>query len=140
MYMESTTFFLLAADAILIMHVLFVAFVVIGLVLILFGKCRRWSWVQNPRFRLLHLLAIAVVVVQSWFNIICPLTEFEMVLRSQGGDTAYKGSFIAYWLETILYFQAPTWVFTVSYTVFGAVVVVSWFWVKPRPFTKPSQN
>ena len=138
--MESSTLFLVAADAMLLLHVLFVAFVVIGLVLIFVGKLCRWSWVRSPLFRVMHLLAIGVVVVQAWFGVICPLTTFEMSLRARAGDAQYTGSFISHWLETILYYQAPTWVFAACYTAFGAVVVGSWFWVSPRPFTERTRH
>lgn len=130
--MDSSTLFLLAADAVLLLHLLFVAFVVIGLVLIFVGKARRWSWVRNLWFRVTHLLAIALVAVQSWFGVICPLTTFEMALRSRAGDAVYTGSFMSHWLETILYYQAPPWAFAVCYTVIGVVVIGSWFWVSPR--------
>lgn len=126
--------FLLAADAILLLHVLFVTFVVMGLVLIFAGKVRAWAWVRNPWFRLTHLAAIGVVVVQSWFDVTCPLTTIEMAFRSRAGDTVYSGSFISHWLENLLYYQAPVWVFVVCYTAFGAVVGVSWFWIRPRRF------
>jgi hypothetical protein len=46
----------------------------------------------------------------------------------------YAGSFVAHWLESVLYYQAPGWVFAVAYTVFAALVLASWFWVPPRPF------
>jgi hypothetical protein len=124
----------MAADVILLLHVLFVAFVVLGLVLIFVGRSLGWNWVRNPWFRLIHLIAIAVVVVQSWLRVICPLTTLEMELRSRAGDAVYPGSFIAHWLETILYYQAPPWVFMACYTVFGAMVAASWFWVRPRHF------
>jgi multisubunit Na+/H+ antiporter MnhB subunit len=132
--MDSPTLFLLAADAILLLHALFVGFVVVGLVLILVGKARAWSWVRNPWFRVAHLVAIGVVVLQSWFGVICPLTTLETTLRSRAGEAAYAGSFVAHWLETLLYYRVPPWVFVVCYTAFGAVVVASWFWVRPsRP-------
>jgi hypothetical protein len=73
-----------------------------------------------------------VVVVQSWLGVICPLTTFEMALRTRAGEAGYPGSFIAHWVETILYYQAPPWVFMVCYTAFGALVIASWFWVRPR--------
>ena len=133
--MDPSTRFLLAADAVLLLHTLIVIFVVIGLILLFIGKARKWSWVRNPWFRVVHLLAIAVIVVQSWFGLICPLTSFEMALRSRASDTVYTGSFIAHWLDSILYYQAPPWVFMVCYSVFGALVVGSWFWIRPRPFT-----
>ena len=130
--MNTQTFYLLAADAMLALHVLFVAFVVVGLVLILAGGILRWSWVRNRTFRIAHLVAIGIVVLQSWFGMICPLTTIEMALRARAGDATYAGSFIAHWLESLLYYQAPAWVFAVCYTAFGALVVASWFWVRPR--------
>jgi len=130
--MDSSFLYLLAADLLLFSHVLFVAFVVLGLVLILTGKALDWSWVRNPWFRYSHLAAIGIVVLQSWAGLICPLTTWEMALRERAGDIVYSGSFISHWLDSLLYFQAPAWVFAVCYTVFGTVVAASWFWVRPR--------
>ncbi len=113
--MDSPTIFLLAADVILLLHVLFVAFVVMGLLLIVVGKVRAWSWIRNPWFRLIHLAAITVVMILSWLGLICPLTTIEMALRSRAGDTVYTGSFISHWLERILYYQVPPWIFVVCY-------------------------
>jgi len=124
--------YLLAADALLFSHVMFVAFVVFGLLLILIGKVMDWLWVRNLWFRLAHLAAIAVVVLQSWAGVICPLTTWEMALRERAGGATYPGSFVSHWLEVLLYYRAPAWVFAVCYTVFGALVVASWFWVPPR--------
>lgn len=131
--MESGAFYLLAADLILVTHVLFVAFVVFGLLMIVAGRLLSWSWVRNPRFRWIHLFAIAVVVLQSWLGVICPLTTWEMALRERAGDAVYPGTFVSHWMETLLYYRAPEWVFVCCYTVFGALVVACWFWVRPRP-------
>ena len=114
------------------MHALFVAFVVTGLILILTGGVFGWSWVRNWWFRITHILAIGIVVVQSWFGVICPLTTLEMALRRQAGGETYTGTFISHWLESILYYRAPAWVFAVCYTIFTALVVLGWVWVKPR--------
>jgi hypothetical protein len=134
--MESDLLLLLAADVLLFGHALFVAFVVVGLALIFIGKPVHWAWVRNPWFRIAHLAAIGIVALQSWIGVICPLTTWEMALRERAGEVTYSGSFISHWLEAILYYQAPAWVFTVSYTVFVAVVAGSWFWVRPRRFTE----
>ena len=132
--MESRVVYLFAADLLLVTHALFVAFVILGLLFIIAGRLLSWSWVCNPWFRLVHLIAIGVVVLQSWLGVICPLTIWEMALREKAGDTAYAGTFIAHWLEAIFYYRAPAWVFILCYTVFGLLVLVSWFWVRPRAF------
>lgn len=115
----------------LFLHVLFVAYVVVGLILILAGKLLDWKWVRNWWFRVSHLAAIGVVVLQAWLGRVCPLTTLEMWLRREAGDATYAGAFIAHWLDAILYYQAPAWVFAVIYTAFAAIVVLSWFWVRP---------
>jgi len=123
---------LLAADAILVSHVLLVAFIVGGLALIYIGKWLSWAWVRNYWFRLLHLAAITVVVLQSWVGVVCPLTIWETEMRELAGGEGYEGSFIQHWLQSILYYEAPAWVFIVAYTVFAGVVVASWFAVPPK--------
>ncbi|MEA1079359.1 DUF2784 domain-containing protein [Marinobacter qingdaonensis] len=130
--MGSGTGFLVLADALLVLHVLFVAFVVLGLVLIYLGHFLAWRWVRNFWFRVSHLVAIAIVVLQSWLGLICPLTTWEMALRERAGDASYEGSFIQHWLQAILYYSAPEWVFILSYTVFGGLVLFSWFLIRPR--------
>ena len=73
------------ADSILVIHALFVAFVILGFALIVIGMFRRWGWIKNLWFRLLHLLAIGIVVAEAWFGGICPLTDLENRKREAGG-------------------------------------------------------
>jgi hypothetical protein len=131
---SSQGWYAIAADALLVAHVLFVLFIVFGLVLIFVGRFLHWPWVRNRWFRLAHLIGIGIVVLQAWFGLICPLTIWEMNLRARAGDAVYEGAFIAHVLNELLYYHAPAWVFVVGYTAFGILVVGSWFWVRPRPF------
>jgi multisubunit Na+/H+ antiporter MnhB subunit len=130
--MDDDALYLIAADAVLITHTLFVGFVVFGLAFILVGKFRSWDWVRNPWFRYAHVVAIGVVVILSWVGAICPLTTWEMALREKAGEATYSDAFLAHWLESILYYRAPEWVFIVCYTVFGLLVLSTWYWVPPR--------
>ena len=116
----------LLADLVLVMHVLFVGFVVVGLLLIVLGGFRGWNWVRNAWFRIAHLAGIGVVVLQAWLGVVCPLTTLEMWLRRQSGGAHYQGSFIEFWLKQLLYYDAPAWVFAAAYTLFGLLVAVSW--------------
>ena len=130
--MESHTYYLLAADLLLVTHALFVAFVIFGLLFVLVGRFLGWSWVRNLWFRIAHLAAISVVVLQSWFGMICPLTTWEMALRNKAGHAVYDGTFVSHWISSILYYNVPAWVFVVGYTLFGLLVVIAWIWVRPR--------
>ena len=121
------------AETVLVGHFLFVLFVVIGLLLILAGGMLGWSWVRHRAFRVTHLLAIGVVVLQSWLGMICPLTHIENWARKAAGDEPYTSGFITHWVERWLYYDAPWWVFVMAYTLFGAAVIAAWFWVPPRP-------
>jgi multisubunit Na+/H+ antiporter MnhB subunit len=122
----------LLADAVLLLHAMFVAFVVIGLLLILLGLCRDWRWVRNPWFRTAHLSAIGIVVAQAWAGVMCPLTVWESELRLRAGQAGYEGSFIGHWIGRLLYYEAEPWVFTVLYTLFGALVIGVWLIAPPR--------
>lgn len=125
-----------AADLVLITHVVFVVFVVVGLLLILAGGFSGWNWIRNPWFRSVHLAGIGLVVVQTWLGMVCPLTTWEMHLREKAGEATYAGDFIAHWFQKMLYYDAPPWVFTASYTVFGLAVIGSWIWFRPRSVWK----
>jgi hypothetical protein len=123
----------LLADLVLTLHFALVAFVVGGLVAVIVGNLIGWRWVNGLGFRLAHLLAIAIVVAESWLGATCPLTTLEMWLRAKARTTAYSGSFIEHWVQRLLYFEAPAWVFALAYTLFGLLVVAAWWWFPPVP-------
>ena len=134
----------LLAHAVLLLHVAVATFVVGGLIVVVVGNAgpwrnrrnlRRLRWVNALWFRLAHLLAIAVIVAEAWLGVVCPLTTLEMWLRDQSGSDNYRGGFVDHWLQQLLYFHAPPWVFGLGYTVFAVLVLASW-WVFP-PRSKP---
>ena len=131
--MLNNSAYLALADAVLVLHVAIVLFVIGGLVLILVGNRRAWLWVNTWWFRLAHLGAIAVVVAEAWFGVTCPLTTLEAWLRLRAGASAYGGSgFIEHWLQRLLYYDAPPWVFTFGYTLFALLVALAWWRYPPR--------
>ena len=126
------------ADLIGVIHTLYLLFVVVGQVLILAGWGLGWAWTRNRAFRYVHLGAIAYVIVQQWLGQWCPLTLWESELRRKAGEQGYDGGFIEYWLNALLYYSAPTWVFTVVYTGFGALVAATLFYYPPEKKTPPA--
>jgi polyferredoxin len=122
----------LLADAILVLHVGIVAFVVLGALAVLVGGLRGWRWVRGYRWRLVHALLMVFIAAQAWLGALCPLTIWEQALREHAGQAAYRESFIAHWLSRLIFFEAPWWAFVAAYSAFAALVVVEWVVVRPR--------
>jgi hypothetical protein len=118
----------LLADALLAAHFLIAAFIVAGLVLVWVGAALGWQWTRNLWFRYLHLGAIAFVAAEALAGLACPLTVWEDTLR--GG--ARPESFIGRWVQRLLYYQAPEWVFTVAYVLWTAATLLTLWLVPPR--------
>jgi hypothetical protein len=101
----------LPADLVLVLHLAFVAFVVLGGLLVL-----RW-----PRFAWLHVPAVlwgAVVELTGW---VCPLTPLEDVLRGSGGSATNGDDFLERLLVPLLY---PDWLTREVQLVLGIGVLV----------------
>jgi hypothetical protein len=122
----------LLADLTVIVHFGYVMFVIFGLLLTLVGGLLKWQWVRNRAFRILHLVMILVVVLESWAGIPCPLTKWESQLRKAAGQQSYQGDFIANWVHDALFVQLEPWVFTLCYSLFGGLVLLTLFLIPPR--------
>ena len=87
-----------AADAVVVLHFLFVLFVAFGGLLVL-----RW-----PRTAWVHLPSAAWGIGIEFGGWICPLTPLENRLRELGGVAAYRGDFLARYLMPVLYPEGLT--------------------------------
>jgi Protein of Unknown function (DUF2784) len=81
------------ADLLVVLHLLFVAFVGLGGLLVL-----RWAWVAW-----LHLPAALWGMGIELTGRICPLTPLEQELRRRAGESAYQGDFVSHYLLPVLY-------------------------------------
>lgn len=101
----------LAADAVMVVHLLFIAFVVTGGVLII-----RWRWLMA-----LHVPAVVWGAVVEFFHLYCPLTPLENALRLRAGEQGYNGDFIEHYLIALIY---PAGLTPQLQLGLGAIVVV----------------
>ncbi|MCZ7599684.1 MAG: DUF2784 domain-containing protein [Gammaproteobacteria bacterium] len=108
-----------------------VLFVVGGLAAIVVGNRQAWKWVNDFRFRLVHLATIGIVVIQAWLDRYCGLTVLESWLRERAGQAGYESGFIVHWIQRLVYFEGPLWVFAVAYTMFAGVVAWAWWRYPP---------
>jgi hypothetical protein len=82
-----------AADLVILLHVAFVVFVVMGALLV-----TRW-----PRLACFHVPAVVWAALIEFRGWVCPLTPFENYLRERGGSIRYEGEFIEHYILTLLY-------------------------------------
>jgi Protein of Unknown function (DUF2784) len=135
--------FTVLADIILIVHFCYVAYVVLGQVVIFAGMLLKWSWIRNPWFRWSHLAMICIVAAEAIANFRCPLTDWEFDLRRLAGQTGVdQRSFVERLLSDIMFCDCPVdhWGFKVGYISF-AVLVIACLWLAPprrrRQIEKP---
>ena len=118
----------LAADALVLLHLAFILFVLGGGLLLL-----RW-----PRLAWLHLPAVAWGATVEFFQLLCPLTPWENQLRRAAGQAGYDGGFVEHYLIPLIYpagltAQLQLWLGAVVLLVNGVVYGwLIWHW-KRRP-------
>jgi len=122
---------LLLADVIAIIHLGYVVFVILGFILIVLGIIFKWKWIRNLWFRIAHLLAIVGVALEALMGINCPLTILEFRLRYGSYLSDKKVSFIGNIIDSILFYNAPMWLFTIIYSSFAVVVVITFIIAPP---------
>ena len=112
----------LSADAVVLLHLVFILFVALGGLLVL-----RW-----PRVAWAHLPAVVWGALIEFTGWICPLTPLENQLRAAAGDPAYTGGFIDRYIVPIVYpaqltrgtqLALGTAVIVVNLAIYGAVII-----------------
>ncbi len=120
----------LLADAVVLLHLGFVLFVVLGGLLVF-----RW-----PGVRWVHLPA---ALWGAWIELTggtCPLTPLENALRRRAGEAVYSGDFVGRYLLPVLYPHALTR--QIQFVLAALVVAANlgvywWVWVRRRSRTLP---
>lgn len=118
----------MAALAILLVHLAIIAFNVVGCLVIPIGAWRRWRFVREFWWRLAHLLTLAVVAGQALAGRACFLTRWQGELAG----ATHVQPLIARWIDRLVYWPLPLWVFAVAYVAVFVYVLALWVWVRPR--------
>lgn len=116
------------ADMVLIIHFIYILFVVGSLPVIWMGAWLKLAFVRNPWFRYLHLAAILFVVAESLLGVPCPLTVWENSLR----QIEMNSSFIQHWLHFIIFYNVSEAVLAIVYSLFAGLVAMTFKWVPPK--------
>ena len=125
-------FFRGAADLVLVVHLAFVLFVVLGGLLAL--RWPRVAWVHVP----IALYGAAI----EFLGFVCPLTPLEVWLRRRGGEAGYEGGFIEHYIIAAIYSTGLTRevqvVLGTAVLVFNGIVY--FFWWRRRKRGSPERD
>ncbi|MBP7494460.1 MAG: DUF2784 domain-containing protein [Spirochaetales bacterium] len=138
-------------DLILILHFLYFLFCVAGEVCILVvavwerwrsqqsanrspaKNSRAYCWIQNRTFRVLHLIAVGIVGLESLFGVLCPLTVWEYrTRRASGQGVEEEIPLLSRIIRSLLFYDFPPWVFTALYVGFSILVIGTFILIPPQ--------
>lgn len=122
------------AEFIVAVHLVYIAFVLVGLLLIVAGTLLRWNWIRNPWFRYIHLTMILIVAVEAAVKFECPLTTWENQLRVAAGEHPdMERSFTSRLMGMVLH---PEWAseekLYIGSMVIAGLVLGSFLFAPPR--------
>jgi len=103
-------FYSIVADFVVILHLAFIVFAVMGSLLVL-----KW-----PRVAIFHIPAAIWATLIEFAGWICPLTPLENYLRRGAGEAGYEGGFINHYLIPIIYPDG----LTREWQIFAGIVLI----------------
>lgn len=122
----------LLADIVLLVHLGVVIFNIFGLVAVPLGAWLGWRFVRIVWWRALHLASLAIVALQAVLGRACFLTLWQVDLVQSAGEAGSPEPMIRHWVDAILFWPLPPWVFVAAYIAVWAYAILLWFWVRPR--------
>jgi hypothetical protein len=121
----------IAADFVIFLHFLWIAFVILGFPVFLY-----LNW---PKWRIFHLMTLIAMVLMQLTRTICPLTYLEAYLKSKGeSGRVYPGQFTIDTIEQLIYVEDLTLEKITYATIIFLVVVLLSFWLRPVSLKKQS--
>lgn len=121
--------FTIAADMVILLHFLWIAFVVLGFPLFLYLNLSVW--------RIIHLLSLIAMITMQLTRTICPLTYLEAYLKSRGATGAgYPGQFMIETIEKLIYVEDLTLEKITCLTIIFFIIVLLSFRLRPVAFKK----
>jgi hypothetical protein len=129
---------LLLAGAVLAIHLAVINFNLFGLVAVPIGAKLGWRFVRVRWWRILHIGSMAVVAVQAIAGRACFLTILQEGLAGGG---AQPPPLIMAFVNRLVFWPLPLWVFTVIYVLACLYTLALWRLVPPDiPTPRPEQS
>ena len=106
------------ADLVVVIHLLFICFVVGGAFL-------TWRW---PRVVWAHVPAVIYGALVEFAGFTCPLTIVENDLRRRAGEAGYSGGFIDHYLIKVIYPPGLTHGMQIGLGVLVLLLAIIGYW------------
>ena len=117
----------LFSEIVLLFHFCIFLFIILSFFFIPFGYYQKWEWVKNKYYRLIHLVLMGFIFVETILGFMCPLTVLENFLRNNIGIN-YK---ITQIIHQIMYWDLPTYQFIILYLLSLLYIIFLWIFFKP---------
>ena len=122
----------IAANVIAVAHLAYFGFIVGGMVAVVLAVRQDVSWVRNPWFRIAHVAAIYVVLVEEATGLPCPLNVLQWGAREAAIGSTQASTGVGGLLDYLLYHTVSPLALDVMYWSFGVLVVALLWAVPPR--------
>ena len=118
---------ILLYEIVLLFHFCIFLFITLSFLLIPIGYYQKWEWVKNRYYRLIHLILMGIIFIETILGFICPLTTLENFLRN---DIEINNK-ITQIIHQIMYWDLPTYQFITLYLLSLLYLIFLWFFFKP---------
>ena len=115
------------SEIVLLFHFCIFLFIILSFILIPLGYYQKWEWVKNKYYRLIHLVLMGIVFIETILGFMCPLTILENFLRN---DIEINNK-ITKIIHQIMYWGLPTYQFIILYLLSLLYLIFLWFFFKP---------
>ena len=118
---------ILFSEIVLLFHFCIFLFIMLSFFLIPFGYYQKWEWVKNRYYRLIHLILMGIIFIETILGFMCPLTILENFLR----NNIQINNKITQIIHQIMYWNLPTYQFIILYLLSLLYLIFLWFFFKP---------
>ena len=115
------------SEIVLLFHFSIFLFMILSFILIPLGYHKKWKWVKNKYYRLIHLILMGIIFIETILGFMCPLTILENFLRN---DIEINNK-ITQIIHQIMYWDLPTYQFIILYLLSLLYLIFLWFFFKP---------
>ena len=115
-------------EIVLFFHFFIFLFITFSFFLIPFGYFKKWEWVKNKYYRLIHLVLMGIILIETILGFMCPLTILENFLR----NNIEVDNNLTQIIHQIMYWNLPNYQFIILYILSFSYLIFLWFFFKPN--------